>query len=323
MIKTLTTLLVLTISFCSQGQKTRQVKSKDKNGDLEIGASIVIPVDHRFIGIFNVLDSDKNIKQGSYEKYFEYSDPRGKLLIERGQYYNNKKTGTWSFYWGENNILSKGNYDSGLRSGSWEYYKNGIVVEKGDYKNDKKEGLWTYVEKVKGILENGFYKEGKKIGKWTYNYYNLPVQTYDYTLDSVLQFLDDKSESEVIDSNNEIVKLVLSRPPQYIGHKRQLQADLTSLTEYPFEARRFGIEGVVVVSFFVNTDGTTSDFTIIQDIGGNCGQAVIKAFKSNQNKWVPGTYEGKKVKVKYYQSVSFSLRMDSISGLGRVEIVYE
>jgi hypothetical protein len=303
---TLTTLA----NFSTQGQETKQIKNENKDGDLEV---------------FHVLKSDKNIKQGPYEKYFKYSNPmtRGKLLTERGQYDSNKKTGTWSFYWGENNMTSKGNYENDLKSGNWEFYKNGTVIEKGDYKNDRREGLWTYFEKDKGILEKGYYKEGKKIGKWTYHYYSVPVQTYDYTLDSVLQFFDDKGESEVVGSNNQMVKLVLSRPPQYVGHKRQLQTDMTSLTKYPIEARRIALEGKVLVSFTVNEDGTTGDFTIIRDIGGNCGQAVVEAFKSNPTKWVPGTYEGKKVKVKYYQSVSFSLTIDPISGLGQSEIVYE
>ncbi len=310
MIKQLILPLTFLITFHVHGQETKLIKNQNKNGDLEV---------------FHVLKSDKKIKQGPYEKYFKYSTPinQGELLTERGQYDNNKKTGTWSFYWGESNLTSKGNYDNDLKSGNWEYYKNGTVVEKGEYKNDKRDGLWTYYEKDKGIIERGFYKEGNKIGKWTYHYYNVPVQTYDYSLDSVLQFYDDKKEAEVIGPNKEIVKLVLSRPPQYVGHKRKLQTDMSSLTKYPIEARRIALEGRVLVSFIVNEDGSTSDFTIVQDIGGNCGQAVIEALKSNPNIWVPGTYEGKRVKVKYYQSVSFALTIDPISGLGQSEIVYE
>jgi len=309
MTRRLALLFTLTISFSVWGQETKQIKN-EKGGDLEI---------------YQVLKSNKKIKHGPYEKYFKYSNPmtRGKLLTERGQYDNNKKTGTWSFYWGEDNMTSKGNFENDLKTGNWEYYKNGVVLEKGDFKNDKRDGLWTYFEKEKGILERGYYKDGRKIGKWTYHYYNIPVQTYDYSLDSVLQFYDDKSESEVISSNNEIVKLMLSRPPQYVGHKRQLQTDMSSLTKYPIEARRMALEGKVLVSFIINEDGTTSDFTIIRDIGGNCGQAVVEAFKSNSTKWVPGTYGTKKVKVKYYQTVSFSLTIDPISGLGQTEIVYE
>ena len=84
------------------------------------------------------------------------------------------------------------------------------------------------------------------------------------------------------------------------------------------------MDGKVIVSFIVNEDGTTNNFSIIQDIGGNCGQAVIKAFKANTSKkWIPGIYNGKKVKVKYYQTVSFSLTMDPISGLGQSDIVLD
>lgn len=310
--KGLAILYILTITIAASGQETKQVKKDNGNfGDLEI---------------YNVLKSDKNVKHGPYEKYFKYSNPltQGKLLTERGQYDNNKKTGTWTFYWGENDMTSKGSYDNDLRTGNWEYYKNGVVTEKGVYINDKRDGFWTYFEKEKGIIERGYYKDGNKVDKWTYHYYNIPVQTYDHSLDSVLQFYDDKAESEaIIDSNNKIVKAVLSRPPQYVGHKRQLQTDMARLTKYPLEARRMGLEGEVVVSFLVNENGTTSEFSLLRDIGGNCGNAVIDAYKTNTTKWIPGTYNGRKVKVKFYQTVSFKLKIDPISGLGQSEIVYE
>src|SRR5688572_18117892 len=96
MYRELILILSLTIltAFSTLGQETKQTKNENKEGDLEI---------------FHVLKSDKNIKHGPYEKYFKFSNPvtRVKLLTEKGQYDNNKKTGTWSFYWGENNMTSK------------------------------------------------------------------------------------------------------------------------------------------------------------------------------------------------------------------------
>lgn len=299
------------LSFIALGQETKQIKSESKNGDLEI---------------YHVLKADKNTKHGPYEKYFKYSNPmtRGKILIEKGQYDNGKKIGIWTFYWGENNMTSKGPYENDKRVGNWEYFKSSAVIEKGDFKEDTREGLWVYFEKDKGILERGFYKDGLKVGKWTYRYLDILVQTYDHSLDSVLQCFYDNTETETdIDSSNSFVNAVLQRPAQYVGHKRQLQSDMKSLTKYPVEARRMMLEGQVILSLTIKGDGTTGDYSIMRDIGGYCGQAVIDAYRTNTKKWIPALYNGRRVSVKYYQSIQFKLIIDPITGLGQTEIVYE
>ncbi len=310
--KVLLFLFILTISFAAIGQETKRIKKNDGNsGEVEI---------------FHVLKSDKNVKHGPYEKYLNYSSQldKGRLLTEKGQYTNNKKTGIWTYYRVKDNTTAQGPYENDLRTGDWEYHKDGELVEKGNYANDKRDDLWIYIEKEKGIEERGYYKDGKKVGKWIYHYYNIPIQTYDHSLDSVLQFYDDLTDSEVIiNASNDLTKVVLSRPPQYIGHKRQLQHDMSSLTKYPAEAKKKLIAGQVFVSFIVNEDGTTSDFTILQDFGWNCGQAMIDAYKTNTSKWIPGIYNGKKVKVRLYQTVNFGITIDPIIGIGQSQVVYE
>jgi hypothetical protein len=299
------------LSFIAHGQETKQVKTESKNGDLEI---------------YSVLKADKNIKHGPYEKYIKYSTPmtKGTILIEKGQYDSGKKTGIWTFYWGENNITSKGPFENDKRAGNWEYYKNNTVIEKGNFKDDLREGLWVYFEKDKGILERGSYKDGIKVGKWNYRYLDIPVQTYDHSLDSVLQCFYDNTETETItDSSRTFVNVVLQRPAQYVGHKRQLHNDMSALTKYPLEARRMMLEGQVILSMTIKDDGTTADYAIMKDIGGNCGQAVIDAYKANTKKWIPALYNGRRVSVKYYQSIQFKLLIDPITGLGQTEILYE
>lgn len=312
MIIKLNLLLTLTLlSFIALGQETKQVKNENKNGDLEL---------------YSVLKADKSTKHGPYERYFKYSNPmtKGTIIVEKGQYENGKKTGVWTGYWGESNMTSKGPYESDMKVGNWEYYKNNIVIEKGDFKDDKREGMWVYFEKEKGIMERGYYKDGVKVGKWTYRYLGVLVQTYDHSVDSVLQCFYDGTETEtIVESDSSFMNVVLQRPAQYVGHKRQLQNDMTGTTKYPLEARRRILEGQVILSFTVKNDGTTGDYSILKDIGGNCGQAAIDAMKSNKKKWVPAIYNGRMVSVKYYQSIQFKLIIDPTTGLGRSEIVYE
>jgi len=303
---------ILTISAASYGQETKRIKTRDK--------------DSQYVDNYFVLKSDKTVKHGLFERYLNYSSPldNGRLLIERGEYANNKKTGIWTYYALEDNTTAQGPYDNDLRTGDWEFHKNGELLEKGSYLNDKRADLWVYLDKERGVDERGYYEDGKKVGIWIYHYYNLPIQTYDHSLDSVLHFYPDQTEFEVIlNPSEEPVNLVLSRPPQYVGHKRQLQDDMTRLTKYPEKAKQKLIAGQVIVSFIVNEDGTPSDFTVLQDFGWNCGQAVIDAYKANTTKWIPGIYNGGKVKVKLYQTVNFGVTIDPIMGFGQSQVLYE
>lgn len=95
------------------------------------------------------------------------------------------------------------------------------------------------------------------------------------------------------------------------------------MTKYPLEARIKANMGQVIVSFLVNEDGTTSDYSVLKDIGGNCGNAVIEAYKANTKRRIPEIYNGQKVKVRLYQTVTFEAEIDWFGGLAEATIIYE
>ncbi len=84
---------------------------------------------------------------------------------------------------------------------------------------------------------------------------------------------------------------------------------ISSNISYPKKARRKGIEGVVYVQFVVGADGNVRDQKIVRDIGGGCGDIVLKMAKSFP-KWVPGIQKGKPVSVLYTLPVTFKLPKD-------------
>ncbi len=78
-----------------------QVKEiKIKNNDLKITEKVT------------VLKSDKNIRQGSYEKYIDIPQLNQKTLIEKGQYDNNEKIGIWNYYDENGKITLQYNFDN-------------------------------------------------------------------------------------------------------------------------------------------------------------------------------------------------------------------
>ena len=75
---------------------------------------------------------------------------------------------------------------------------------------------------------------------------------------------------------------------------------------YPAEARREGIEGMVVIKFFVEEDGSIWDAEILRDIGGGCGKEALRVIESMPD-WNPGTIDGNPIGVSYNMPVKFWL----------------
>lgn len=91
------------------------------------------------------------------------------------------------------------------------------------------------------------------------------------------------------------------------GGMQAFQEYLAEHVSYPKEAQDNNIQGNVTVQFVVNEDGKLSDFTILKDIGGGCGEAVRKALESYSSKWTPGKSHGQAVKSYFVVPFTFSI----------------
>lgn len=80
--------------------------------------------------------------------------------------------------------------------------------------------------------------------------------------------------------------------------------------KYPSIARDNGIEGAVIASFIVHSDGTIRDVKIIRDIGAGCGQEVkrvISLMNEHGMRWTPGRQREKPVSVQFTLPVVFNI----------------
>jgi len=80
--------------------------------------------------------------------------------------------------------------------------------------------------------------------------------------------------------------------------------------EYPKAAKKNKTEGMVVVSFVVEKDGTLSKVKVVRDIGDGCGEEakrVVESMITNGVVWIPGSQRNKVVKVQYNLPVKFNL----------------
>lgn len=76
--------------------------------------------------------------------------------------------------------------------------------------------------------------------------------------------------------------------------------------EYPVQASMAGLEGMVVVSFFVETDGSITCAKITRDIGMGCGEEALRIINKMPD-WEPGKQQGTPVRVKRNWPVYFEL----------------
>lgn len=94
--------------------------------------------------------------------------------------------------------------------------------------------------------------------------------------------------------------------PQYPGGENAMLQMVVDNVKYPALARENGIEGIAIVSFVVNTDGSLSDIQIVRDPGGGCGMEAVRVV-SKMAKWTPGQLDDQPVKVKFHLPVRFKL----------------
>jgi multisubunit Na+/H+ antiporter MnhC subunit len=119
---------------------------------------------------------------------------------------------------------------------------------------------------------------------------------------------------------------VSEKMPRFVGGPSALLSYLAANTRYPASAQKWNIRGRVVVGFVVNEDGSISDAQVVYN-GANAtsageddeveekgvaeGRAAIEAeavrVVSSMPQWIPGTEDGKAVKVRYHVPLSFNV----------------
>jgi antitoxin component YwqK of YwqJK toxin-antitoxin module len=110
----------------------------------------------------------QNKKEGTWNYYFENNQ-----LHKHGSYKNGLKEGPWNYYFENGQLHKHVSYKNGLKERHWiTYYENGIPKSKGEYVNDSKEGLWFLYNESGNLVTEGDYKDGIKEGLWE-TYYTL------------------------------------------------------------------------------------------------------------------------------------------------------
>lgn len=96
----------------------------------------------------------------------------------------------------------------------------------------------------------------------------------------------------------------VSEKPTFPGGDSKLVKFINSTREYPKEAYENGIQGRVICSFVVNTDGSISNIQILRGVEDSLNEEAIRIIKK-MPKWTPGRIDGQAVPVRVIYPIPF------------------
>ncbi len=156
--------------------------------------------------------------------------------------------------------------------------KNGNLKSEITYKNNKLNGsLKTYWSNEQ-LRRDDVFKDGKLLTGKCYTKAGADTTYYEYDV-----------------------------KPSYPGGQEMLYKYLRENLEYPEQAKENGIEGTVMVRFYIEKDGSITDVTAYKSSGNHLLDAeAVRVVRGMQN-WIPGKIEGKFARKTHTLPVNFFL----------------
>ena len=112
---------------------------------------------------------------------------------------------------------------------------------------------------------------------------------------------------------------VVEQMPQYPGGPAALMQFLAQNIRYPEEAHKAGVQGRVIVSFVVETDGSISEAKAVKSVSSELDAEALRVINCMPN-WIPGRQNGEVVRVKYVVPVTFRLQDDDKPAVSHVKL---
>jgi TonB family protein len=108
-------------------------------------------------------------------------------------------------------------------------------------------------------------------------------------------------------SQDKKVYVQVEQMPQFADGDQGLLKFLGQNIQYPKDAKEKSIEGVSVLSFVVNEDGSLSDIQIVRSLSSSIDSEAMRVIKLTNGKWKSGKMHGKDVPVKLTLPIRFAL----------------
>ena len=107
------------------------------------------------------------------------------------------------------------------------------------------------------------------------------------------------------DASKEVFKVV-EQMPAYPEGQGALLEFLAKNINYPTVAKENGVEGMVVVQYVIEKDGSISNAKVVKGIGAGCDEEALRVVNAMPN-WVAGKQRGQAVAVQFNLPIRFKL----------------
>lgn len=115
------------------------------------------------------------------------------------------------------------------------------------------------------------------------------------------------AQKTVVAQKNQKVFDVVEQMPEYPGGIQALFEYLSQNVKYPADAEKQKVEGRVIATFVVETDGTINNVEVVKPVFPSLDAEAIRVLQG-MPKWTPGKQSGKEVRVKYTVPINFNLK---------------
>ncbi len=115
------------------------------------------------------------------------------------------------------------------------------------------------------------------------------------------------AEEEIVEEEAIPLAIVEEKPSFQGGDENSFTKWVFERIIYPEVAKENGVQGRVVLSFIVDTDGSVKNVQVLRGVDPSIDKEAVRVVSSSP-KWKPGRQRDKAVKVKYNFPLNFQLR---------------
>jgi len=268
-------------------------------------------------------NTEEKSKDGKY--IFKSFYPEKQTMTARIEYSDTKmsiKDGKFAHFSDDGILSTEGQYKVNNKIGEWKYYdwEFGYLKEKGLFVLDKKEGVWTNYDSLGLITGTYTYKNGEKNGVYQIFEAGELYEHGTFLKDEVaLSNMVTEGTKSRIKSLNSANKNAGEIMPKFVGCDSNLEEEegvqcaqnkmlefIYSNIKYPKKARTLGVEGIAVIRFIVDKDGSLKDIKALRGICSSIESECLRIVKLMPN-WIPGEKNGEKIPVYFNLPVKFKL----------------
>ena len=109
------------------------------------------------------------------------------------------------------------------------------------------------------------------------------------------------------DAENLTIELKKIVMPEFPGGKAAIFKYLAQNIRYPQKAAKNGTQGLVALQFYVDTDGSIDDITVVRGVSRELNEEAKRVIKK-MPKWKPGTIGGEPARIQFTLPVQFRLK---------------